>query len=61
MEAEFRYAPARKGRTKATGKFAGHGFNLHDQFWGEKPGGGRGVGSLPDLPNVFRRIAFASG
>src|SRR6266699_2867889 len=61
MGAEFRYAPARKGRTDATGKFAGDGFNLHDQFWRGKRGGDRGVGSLPDRPAVFRRIVFASG
>jgi hypothetical protein len=61
MGAEFRHAPARKGRTDATGKFAGQSFNLHDQFWGGKPGVGRSVGSLRDLPAVFRRIVFASG
>src|SRR6267143_491734 len=61
MGAEFRYAPARKGHTAAIGKFAGDGFNLHDQCCGEKPGGGRGDGSLPDLPSVFRRTVSASG
>ena|SRR5437667_8477162 len=51
----------REKGTDATGKFAGDGFNLHDQFWGKKLGGGRAVGSLPDRPAVFRRIVFASG
>src|SRR5215472_5037053 len=61
LRAEFRHAPARKGHTKAAGKFTGDGLNLHDQLWGEKPGVGRDVGSLPGRPSVFRRNVFASG
>src|SRR5256884_171671 len=38
LGAQFGHAPARKGHTKAAGKFTGHGFNLHDQLWGENPG-----------------------
>jgi len=61
LGAEFGHAPARKGHTETMGQFAGDGFNAHDQFRGEKPGVGRGVGSLPSRPNVFQRIAFARG
>jgi hypothetical protein len=53
MGAKFGHAPARKRRADPTGQFAGDGFNVHDQFWGGKPGVGRGVPSLPDRPVVF--------
>ena len=58
--AEFGHAPARKGHTEAMGQFAGDGFNAHDQFWGEKPGVGRGAVCPPGRPNVFQRTVFAS-
>src|SRR5213082_1097329 len=54
------HAPARKGHTEAMGQFAGDGFNAHDQFWGEKPGVGRGAVCPPGRPNVFQRTVFAS-
>jgi hypothetical protein len=60
MRSEFGYPPTRKGRASDRGKLTGNGFNVHDQFWGEKPGGVPGVGSLPDPPSASQRIAFAT-
>ena len=60
MGTEFGHAPTRKGLAAATGKFASDGLNLNDQFWGEKPGGGPGAGSLLDPPDVFRKNVFAT-
>src|SRR5215468_576108 len=61
MSAEFRHTPTGKGRPGQARKLAGQGLNVHDQFWGEKPGGAPGVGGLPDPPNAPQRSAFATG
>lgn len=61
MRSEFGYTPTGKGRASDGGKLTGDGLNVHDQFWGEKPGGVPGVGGLPDPPSASQRIAFATG
>ena len=60
MRSEFGYTPTRKRQACDRGKLTGNGLNVHDQFWGEKPGGVPGVGSLPDPPSASQRIAFAT-
>lgn len=39
---QFGQTPARERQAKLAGQLASQGFNLHDQFWGEKPGGDPG-------------------
>lgn len=58
---QFGEAPAREGQAKLFGQFASQGFNLHDQFWGEKPGGGPGGGVLPTRASAPGRSACAIG
>jgi len=60
MRSEFGYTPTGKGHASDTGELTGDGLNVHHQFWGEKPGGVPGVGSLPDPPSASQRIAFAT-
>jgi hypothetical protein len=60
MKSEFRHTPTGKGCPGDARKLTGDRFNLHDQFWGEKPGGVPGVGGLPGPPSASRRIAFAT-
>jgi hypothetical protein len=60
MRSEFRHTPTGKGCPGDPRKLTGDSFNLHDQFWGEKPGGVPGVGGLPGPPSASQRIAFAT-
>jgi hypothetical protein len=60
IRSEFGYTPTRKGHASDGGKLTSDSLNIHDQFWGEKPGGVPGAGSLPDRPSVSQRIAFAT-
>jgi hypothetical protein len=60
MRSEFGHTPTGKGRPGDARKLTGDRFNLHDQFWGEKPGGVPGVGGLPGPPSASQRIAFAT-
>ncbi len=60
MRSEFRHTPTGKGCPGDPGKLTGDSFNLHDQFWGGKPGGVPGVGGLPGPPSASQRIAFAT-
>ena len=53
--------PARERQAGLAGQFASQGFNLHDQFWGEKPGGDPGGGVLPARVSVGGRSACATG
>jgi hypothetical protein len=60
MRSEFGHTPTGKGRPGDARKLTGDRFNLHDQFWGKKPGGVPGVGGLPGPPSASQRIAFAT-
>lgn len=60
VRAEFRDTPARKGRPDDARELASDRLNLHDQFWGERLGGDRGVGGPQDPPNALQRSAFAT-
>ena len=53
-------APAGQRKTLSAGQFAGEGFNLHDQFWGEKPGGDPGVSARRGRPDALRKSACAT-
>lgn len=60
MRSEFRHTPTGKGNPGDPRRLTGNGLNVHDEFWGENPGGAPGVGDLPGPPNVSQRIAFAT-
>lgn len=60
MRSEFGHTPTGKGRPGDARKLTGDRFNLHDQFWGGKPGAVPGVGGLPGPPSASQRIAFAT-
>ena len=52
LASKLRHAPARQGHLMLTGQLASQGFNLHDDFWGEKTGGDPVAGVPPNRPNV---------
>ena len=49
---QLRQTPSRQRQAGLAGQFARQGFNLHDQFWGEKPGGDPGGEVLPARVSV---------
>jgi hypothetical protein len=55
--------PTESGERKMRvgGQLTRQGFNLDDDLWGEKPGGGRGGLRPPSQPSASRRIACATG
>lgn len=53
--------PARERQAELAGQFASQGFNLHDQFWGGKPGGGPGGEALPARVSARRKSVCAIG
>ena len=54
--------PAVAGQRQAVlmGQFAGQGFDLHDQFRGEKRADARDGEDFPNRPSVPQRIACAT-
>ncbi len=52
-------APAGEWQAELAGQLAGQGLNLHDQFWGEKPGGDPGGAVLPVRVSARRRSVCA--
>ena len=58
---QLRETPARQRQAELAGQFASQGFNLHDQFWGEKPGGDPGGGVLPARVSARGRSVCAIG
>jgi len=58
---QFRHTPARERQAELAGQFASQGFNLHDQFWGEKPGGDPGGEALPARASAPGRSVCAIG
>ena len=58
---QLRQTPARQRQAKLAGQFASQGFNLHDQFWGEKPGGDPGGEALPARASARDRSVCAIG
>lgn len=53
-------APARKGDPIFNGQFTGDRFNLDDEIWGEKPGGGPVENVLRGPRDVAQRTVFAT-
>ena len=58
---QFRHTPARERQAVPAGQFASQGFNLHDQFWGEKPGGDPGGEALRARASAPGRSVCAIG
>ena len=58
---QFGQTPARERQAELAGQLASQGFNLHDQFWGEKPGGDPGGEVLPARVSVRGRSVCAIG
>ena len=58
---QLRYAPARQRQAELAGQFASQGFNPHDQFWGEKPGGDPGGEALRARVGARGRSVCAIG
>ena len=58
---QFGQAPSRERQARLAGQLASQGFNLHDQFWGEKPGGDPGGEAPPTRVGVGRRSVCAIG
>jgi hypothetical protein len=56
---EIPCAPSRKGHPKRRWQFTGKRFNLNDDVWGKKPGGGPGVDAPPARRDVFRKTSCA--
>ncbi len=52
MAGDLRHAPTRQRHLMLAGQLAGQGFNLHDDFWGKKTGGGPVEGVPPSQPGV---------
>jgi hypothetical protein len=50
----------RKRKTVSGGQFTGESFDLHYQFWGEKPGGDPAEDVPPDPPVDLRKNAYAT-
>lgn len=58
---QFGQAPARQRQAQLFGQFASPSLNLHDHFWGEKPGGDPGGAVLPARLSAGKRTAYAIG
>jgi len=58
---QLRHTPARERQAELAGQFARQGFNLHDQFWGGKPGGDPGGEVLRGRASALGRSACAIG
>lgn len=60
LPSNVRATQARKWEASRGRQFAGEGFNLHNDLWGEKHGGDPREGALPRLEGVHRRSVFAT-
>ena len=58
---QFRDGPPGQRYTQGGRQFTSQRFNAHDQFWGEKTGGGPAGGVPPNPPDVPRRTVYARG
>lgn len=58
---EVARAPARQGDALGGWQLTGKGFDLNDQFWGEKSGADPDGRVLRGRPNVARRTVYATG
>ena len=58
---QLRQTPARQRQAELTGQFTSQSFNLHDQFWGERPGGDPGGEVLPARVSAQGRSVCAIG
>lgn len=57
---DVRRIPMRKRNPAGSGEFTGESLDLHHQFWGEKPGGGRGEAVPPGQRGGLRRNVSAT-
>jgi len=60
MQGKVKSTEARKGQTPCRWEFTSQSLNLHDQFWGEKPGADRDDIHHQGLPIVFQKSACAT-
>lgn len=57
---DVRRIPMRERNAAGGGELTGESLDLHRQFWGEKPGGGRGEAVPPGQRGGLRRNASAT-